>query len=153
MAPFSPFQIFGAFMSIQGRMQAGREEARRQAAIADQQEQNKKVEKLRALQDHNARLDSFDRFLSTTNAVVAINNRSQNDRSIAALKKAGKKRSMEELDRARLQSLFTQSRMQFAADDARRAGSFARQQALMSSAQSIASMGYQMEQITPTDGA
>ena len=146
------FQIAGAIISAFGQIQAGRAEARRQAAIAAQQEQNKKVEKLRALQDHNARLDSFDRFLSTTNAVVAINNRSQNDRSIAALKKAGKKRSMEELDRARLQSLFTQSRMQFAADDARFAGSMARQQALISTASSIASMGYQMEQVTPTGG-
>lgn len=147
------FQIAGAIFSAFGQIRAGQAESRRQAAIAAQQEQNKKFEKLRALQDHNARLDSFERFLSTTNAVLAINNRSQSDRSIAALKKAGKERSMEELDRARLQSLFTQGRMQFAADDARFAGRMARQQALISAATSIASMGYKMEQVTPTDGA
>ncbi len=145
-------QIAGAIFSAFGQIRAGQAESRRQAAIAAQQEQNRKFEKLRALQDHNARLDSFERFLSTTNAVSAINNRAQSDRSIAALKKAGKERSMEELDRARLQSLFTQSRMQFAADDARFAGSMARQQALVSAATSIASMGYQMEQVTPTGG-
>ena len=148
----SPFMIAGAFISAVGALQAGNAEARRQAAIASQQEQNKKFEKLRALQDHNARLDSFERFVSTTNAVSAINNRAQSDRSIAALKKAGKERSMEELDRARLQSLFTQGRMQFAADDARFAGRMARQQALVSAATSIASMGYKMEQVTPTSG-
>lgn len=147
----NPFMIASAAFSVFGRIQAGRAEANRQAAIAAQQEQNKKFEKLRALQDHNARLDAFERFLSTTNAVSAINNRAQSDRSIAALKKAGKERKVEELDRARLQSLFTQGRMQFAADDARFAGRMAQQQALVSAATSIASMGYKMEQITPTD--
>ena len=148
----SPFMIAGAVFNAYGQIRAGQAESRRQAAIAAQQEQNKKFEKLKALQDHNARLDLFERFLSTTNAVSAINNRAQSDRSIAALKKAGKERSMEELDRARLQSLFTQSRMQFAADDARFAGQMARQQALIGAATSIASMGYKMEQVTPTDG-
>jgi autotransporter translocation and assembly factor TamB len=148
----NPFMIAGAFISAVGALQAGNAEARRQAAIAAQQEQNKKFEKLRALQDHNARLDSFERFVSTTNAVSAINNRAQSDRSIAALKKAGKERSKEELDRTRVQSLFTQGRMQFAADDARFAGSMARQQALISAATSIASMGYRMEQVTPEGG-
>jgi len=148
----SPFMIAGAVFNAYGQIRAGQAESRRQAAIAAQQEQNKKFEKLRALQDHNARLETFERFLSTTNAVSAINNRAQTDRSIAALKKAGKERSMEELDRARLQSLFTQGRMQFAADDARFAGRMARQQALISAATSIASMGYKMEQVTPTSG-
>lgn len=148
----NPFMIAGSILNAYGTIQAGKAESRRQAAIAAQQEQNKKFEKLRALQDHNARLDSFERFLSTTNAVSAINNRAQSDRSIAALKKAGKEKSMEELDRARLQSLFTQGRMQFAADDARFAGRMARQQALISAATSIASMGYKMEQVTPTSG-
>ena len=148
----SPFMIAGAVFNAYGQIRAGQAESRRQAAIAAQQEQNKKFEKLKALQDHNARLDSFERFLSTTNAVSAINNRAQSDRSIAALKKAGKERSMEELDRARLQSLFTQSRMQFAADDARFAGQMARQQALIGAATSIASMGYKMAQVTPTSG-
>ncbi len=148
----NPFMIAGAFISAVGALQAGNAESRRQAAIAAQQEQNKKFEKLRALQDHNARLDSFERFVSTTNAVSAINNRAQSDRSIAALKKAGKEKSKEELDRTRVQSLFTQGRMQFAADDARFAGSMARQQALISAATSIASMGYRMEQVTPVGG-
>ena len=146
----NPFMIAGALFSVVGTLQAGRAEARRQAAIASQQEQNKKVEQLRALQDHNARLDSFDRFISTTNAVAAINNRSQSDRSIAALKRAGRDKSMQQIDRARTQSLFTQSRMQFAADDARFAGQLARQQALVSAASSIATMGYRMQQVTPT---
>ena len=95
-------------------------------------------------------MDSFDRFISTTNAVAAINNRSQSDRSIAALKRAGRDKSMQQIDRARTQSLFTQSRMQFAADDARFAGQLARQQALVSAASSIATMGYRMQQVTPT---
>jgi len=146
----NPFMIAGALFSVVGTLQAGRAEARRQAAIASQQEQNKKVEQLRALQEHNARLDSFDRFISTTNAVAAINNRSQSDRSIAALKRAGRDKSMQQIDRARTQSLFTQSRMQFAADDARFAGQLARQRAITSAASSIATMGYRMEQVTPT---
>ena len=146
----NPFMIASGLLSVVGTLQAGRAEARRQAAIVSQREQNKKVEQLRALQEHNARLDSFDRFVSTTNAVAAINNRSQSDRSIAALKRAGRDKSMQQIDRARTQSLFTQSRMQFAADDARFASQLARQRAITSAASSIATMGYRMQQVTPT---
>ena len=55
----SPFMIAGAVFNAYGQIRAGQAESRRQAAIAAQQEQNKKFEKLKALQDHNARLDSF----------------------------------------------------------------------------------------------
>ena len=81
---------------------------------------------------------------------IELDKRQTKAKLIAALKKAGKERSKEELDRTRVQSLFTQGRMQFAADDARFAGQLARQQALVSAASSIATMGYRMQQVTPT---
>ena len=137
------FKLFGA-------MQSARAEKRRQAAIAAQQEQNAKMEKLRALQDHNARIEAFSAYQSTANTVRAVNNRSSSDRSYQAIVKAGKQRSQTDLDRARVQSLFTQGRMKFAAADARYTGSMAMQQALLSAGSDIAMSGYKMQQVTPT---
>ena len=57
--------------------------------------------------------------------------RGAGDRSIAAIKKAQSK-SQEDLGRAATQSMFTQSRMQFAADDARAVGSLAMQTGFLS---------------------
>ena len=142
-------QIAGALFSFIGQQTAASAEARRQAAIAQQQEQNAKFEKLRALQEHNARVASYIAYQSTTNAVRAINRRGAGDRSLAALNRAAKSKSREDLSRAATQSLFTQSRMQFAADDARAAGSLALQTGFLKSASSLAMMGYQMQQVTP----
>ncbi len=143
-------QIAGAILSVIGQSRAASAEARRQEAIAIQQEQNKKFEQLRALQEHNARVGAFIAYQSTTNAVRAINRRGPNDRSIKALMKAGKTKSQEDLARSATQSLFTQSRMQFAADDARSAGATALQTGFFKTASSLAMMGYQMQQVTPT---
>ena len=146
----NPFMIAGTVLNFMGQQRAAAAESRRQAAIAQQQEQNKKFEKLRALQEHNARVSAYLAYQSTTNAVRAINRRGAGDRSIAAIKKAAQSKSQEDLGRAATQSLFTQSRMQFAADDARAAGSLAMQTGFLRSASSIAMMGYQMQQVTPT---
>ena len=143
-------QIAGAILSVIGQSGAASAEARRQEAIAIQQEQNKKFEQLRALQEHNARVGAFIAYQSTTNAVRSINRRGSNDRSIKALMKAGKTKSQEDLARSATQSLFTQSRMQFAADDARSAGTTALQTGFFKTASSLAMMGYQMQQVTPT---
>ena len=134
-------QIAGALFSFIGQQTAASAEARRQGAIAQQQEQNAKFEKLRALQEHNARVASYIAYQSTTNAVRAINRRGTGDRSLAALNRAAKSKSQEDLSRAATQSLFTQSRMQFAADDARAAGSLALQTGFFKSASSLAMMG------------
>jgi len=143
MAISAGLQVFGA-------IQSGRAEKRRQAAIAMQQEQNAKMEKLRALQDHNARIEAFKAYESTANTVRAVNNRSSSDRSYQAIMKASKEKSRTDLGRARTQSLFTQGRMRFAAQDARYSGSIAMQQALLSAGSSVAMASYNMQQVTPT---
>ena len=144
------FLAISTGLKVFGAMQAGRAEKRRQAAIAAQQEQNAKFEKLRALQDHNARIAAFSAYESTANAARAINRRSTSDRSYQAIMKASRERSRDDLDRVRVQSLLTQSRMAFAAADARASGSLAMQQALLSAGSDVAMSGYKMQQVTPT---
>ena len=102
------------------------------------------------MQDHNARIAAFSAYESTANAARAINRRSTSDRSYQAIMKASRERSREQLDRARVQSLFTQSRMAFAAADARASGSLAMQQALLSAGSGVAMAGYKMQQVIPT---
>ena len=128
----NPYVMIGmAGLSALGSMQAGRAENRRQQAIADQQEQNAKFEKLRAMQEHNARLSNLRGFQSAANVARAVNQRGQSDRSYRAIMKASQKDAKTDEGRARTQTLFTQSRMKFAAADARFSGSQALRQGQM----------------------
>jgi|DEB0MinimDraft_4_1074332.scaffolds.fasta_scaffold06275_2 hypothetical protein len=142
-------QLFGSAVSAMGSIQAGQAEKRRQAAIAQQYEQNAKMEKLKALQEHNKRVQSLNAFQSAANVARAFNNRAASDRSFQAIQKASVKESDEDMRRARLQSLSAQQRMRFAAADARFSGSMAAQQGIVSAFGTIGTGIYRYSQITP----
>ena len=142
-------QLFGSAVSAMGSIQAGQAEKKRQAAIAQQYEQNAKMEKLRALQEHNKRVQNLNAFQSAANVARAFNNRAASDRSFQAIQKASLKETREDIRRARLQSLSAQERMKFAAADARFSGSMAAQQGMMSAFSTIGAGIYRYSQITP----
>jgi hypothetical protein len=142
-------QLFGSAVSAMGSIQAGQAEKKRQAAISQQYEQNAKMEKLRALQEHNKRIQNLNAFQSAANVARAFNNRAASDRSFQAIQKASVKETSEDIRRARLQSLSSQERMKFAAADAKFSGSMAAQQGMMSAFSTIGSGIYRYSQITP----
>lgn len=122
--------IAGVGLSMLGSYSAGKAEKNRQNAIAAQQKQNAEFEKLSAEQEHNARQAKLDALLRMNEAARGKNNRGSNDRSLAALTRANKKESATGDARARVQSMLTQSRMQYAAADARASGNQAMRSAL-----------------------
>lgn len=141
-------QLFGSAVSAMGSIQAGQAERRRQAAIAQQYEQNAKMEELSALQDHNKRIQNLNAFQSAANVARAFNNRAASDRSFQAIQRASIKETDEDMRRARLQSLSKQERMRFAAADARFSGSMAAQQGMISAFGTMTSGIYKYSQIT-----
>lgn len=145
----NPYVMIGmAGLSALGSMQAGRAENRRLQALADQQEQNAKFEKLRAMQEHNARLANLRGFQTAANVARAVNQRGQSDRSYQAIMKASQRDAKTEEGRARTQSLFTQSRMRFAAADARYSGAMAIRQGQMQALGTMAQGISRYQQVT-----
>ena len=145
-------QLFGTAVSAMGSIQAGQAERKRQAMIAQQYEENAKMEKLSALQDHNKRLQNARAFQSAANVARAFNNRAASDRSFQAIQRSTMKETREDIRRARLQSLSAQERMRFAAADARFAGQMASRQGMISAFGTVASGIYRYSQVTPPSG-
>ena len=127
------FMVAAAGLSIYGSMQAGKAEQARQRQIAAQQEQNAKFEELSALQAHNERQDRLASLIGVNETMRAKANRGSNDRSIAALTRAEKKKSSTQDNRARTQTMLSVSRSRFAAADARAQGNQAMRTALFKS--------------------
>lgn len=141
------FMVAAAGLSIYGSLQAGKAEQQRQRAIEAQQKQNAKFEELSALQAHNERQDRLSSLIGVNETMRAKSNRGSNDRSIAALTRAEKKKSSKEDGRARTQSMLTTSRTRFAAADARASGNQAMRSALFKSVGTAISLGDSMSEI------
>lgn len=141
------FMVASAAFSAFGSIQAGKAEKQRQARKAAQYKENAKFEALKAMQDHNKRIAEFSAYASTANTVRAINSRGSNDRSYKAIMKASGDNRDTNLGRENLQSLFTQSRMRFAASDARFAGQQAQQTAMYKALGSTAMAGHYYQEI------
>ena len=141
------FMVAAAGLSIYGSMQAGKAEQARQRQIAAQQEQNAKFEELSALQAHNERQDRLASLIGVNETIRAKGNRGSNDRSIAALTKAERKKSATADGRARTQSMLSVSRSRFAAADARVQGNQAMRTALFKSVGTAISLGDKMSEI------
>lgn len=141
------FMVASAALSAYGTMQEGKAERRRQNRIAAQHQENAKFEALKAMQDHNKRIAEFSAYASTANTIRAINSRGSNDRSFKAIIKASENNRDTNLGRQNLQSLFTQSRMRFAASDARFAGQQAQQTAMYKALGSTAMAGHYYKEI------
>ena len=95
-------------ISFMGSMSAARA-AKREAAMQQRQlETEKKMSKLRALQEHNIRLANLQTFLNTNQAIAGVSGRDiSQDRSLKALQEKAKKEMATEVGRARVQELAT----------------------------------------------
>jgi hypothetical protein len=114
--------IAGQVLSLFGSMQQASAQRRQAARIAEQQEFNARLERIRGQQEHNDRLDAFETYRSTANSIRGKTNRDVNDRSFKARVNAGKDKSTEQIDRARVNSMFAENRMRYQAENTRRQG-------------------------------
>lgn len=114
--------MFGQVISLFGSMQQASAQRRQAARVAEQQEFNARLERIRGQQEHNDRLDAFETYRSTANSIRGKTNRDFNDRSFKARVNAGKDKSTEQIDRARVNSMFTENRMRYQAENTRRQG-------------------------------
>ena len=142
--------MFGQAVSLFGSMQQASARRRQTARIAEQQEFNARLERIRSEQEHNDRLDAFETYRSTANAVRGVSGRDLNDRSFKARVKAGKDKSTEQLNRATTQSMFTQNRMRYQAENTRMQGNINANATMMSG---MASFAIGMDKITSVTGS
>jgi hypothetical protein len=116
------FAVFGQVLGLFGSMQQASAQRRQAARVAEQQEFNARLERIRGQQEHNDRLDAFETYRSTANSIRGKTNRDANDRSFNARVNAGKDKSTEQIDRARVNSMFTENRMRYQAENTRSQG-------------------------------
>jgi hypothetical protein len=116
------FMMIGQMFSLMGSMQQASAQRRQAERIAEQQEFNAKLERIRGQQEHNDRLDAFETYRSTANSIRGTSNRDVNDRSFNARVNAGKSKSTEQIDRARVNSMFAENRMRYQAENTRSQG-------------------------------
>jgi hypothetical protein len=114
--------MFGQVLSLFGSMQQASAQRQQAARVAEQQEFNARLERIRGQQEHNDRLDAFETYRSTANSIRGKTNRDVNDRSFKARVNAGKDKSTEQIDRARVNSMFAENRMRYQAENTRRQG-------------------------------
>jgi len=114
--------MFGQVLSLFGSMQQASAQRQQAARVAEQQEFNARLERIRGQQEHNDRLDAFETYRSTANSIRGKTNRDVNDRSFNARVNAGKDKSTEQIDRARVNSMFAENRMRYQAENTRRQG-------------------------------
>ena len=103
-----PLAIASTAISFMGSMSAARA-AKREAALQQRQlEAEKKMNRLRALQEHNIRLANLQTFLNTNQAIAGVSGRDiSQDRSLKALQEKAKREMATEVGRARVQELAT----------------------------------------------
>ena len=101
-------QLAAAGISLLGSMRAASDARSQGRNAARQYKENAEMDKLRALQEKNARVSNFNASMSTVDAQAGFANRSE--RSVAAVRKRGRNQIRKETDRARTQSLFTRGR-------------------------------------------
>ena len=142
--------MFGQALSLFGSMQQASAQRRQAARVAEQQEFNARLERIRSEQEHNDRLAAFDTYRSTANAGRGVSGRDLNDRSFKARVKAGKDKSTEQLNRATTQSMFTQNRMRYQAENTRMQGNINANATMMSG---MASFAIGMDKITSVTGS
>ena len=133
----------GMMLDVTGADQQAREEAIRQGEIKRQALENKEMAKLAAEQQATQRSRSYSNFLRSTSATAGFNRRAD-DRSLKAIQEAGKKKTTEELQAIRLQSLFTQGRYASQAAYADFETRSAQSAALMSQMSTVISGGMKM---------
>ena len=108
MSPTLALALVSTGISVMGSMSAAAA-AKREAALQRRQlEAEKKMSKLRALQEHNIRMEKLQSFLNTNDAISGVSGRDiGSDRSLKALREKAKKDMATEVGRARVQELAT----------------------------------------------
>ena len=103
-----PLAIASTAISFMGSMSAAKA-AKREAALQQRQlEAEKKMSRLRALQEHNIRLANLQTFLNTNQAIAGVSGRDiSQDRSLKALQEKAKREMATEVGRAKVQELAT----------------------------------------------
>tara|TARA_B100001094_G_C17992507_1_gene700940 strand:+ start:425 stop:946 length:522 start_codon:yes stop_codon:yes gene_type:complete len=137
----------GMALDVTGADQEAREETIRQGEIKRQALENKEMAKLAAEQQATQRSRSYSNFLRSTSATAGFNRRAD-DRSLKAIQEAGKKKTTEELQAIRLQSLFTQGRYASQAAYADFETRSAQSAALMSQMSTVISGGQKMYNVS-----
>ena len=132
------FMMIGQAISLFGSFQQASAQRRQAARVAEQQEFNARLERIRSEQEHNDRLDAFETYRSTANAIRGVNNIDMNSRSFKARVNAGKDKSIEQINRATTQSMFTQNRMRYQAENTRMQGNINANATMMSGMASFA---------------
>lgn len=138
----------GTMVDITGADQEARAEAIRQAELKRQAEENKEMAKLKGEQLATQRSRVYTNFLRDTSATAGFNRRGD-DRSLKAVQAAGKKKTTEELQAIKLQSLLTQSRFASQMAFADLETQFAQDAALMSQVSTVAGNAYKAAMVMP----
>ena len=92
-------QLAAAGISLLGSMRAASDARSQGRNAARQYKENAEMDKLRALQEKNARVSNFNASMSTVDAQAGFANRSE--RSIAAVRKRGRNQIRKETDKIR----------------------------------------------------
>ena len=137
----------GTLVSVTGAQQEADAEAVRQGELKRQAQENKEMAKLKGEQLATQRSRVYTNFLKDTSATAGFNRRGD-DRSLKAIQQAGKKKTTEELQSIKLQSLLTQSRFASKIAFADLETQFAQDAALMSQVSTVTGNGYKATQVT-----
>ena len=135
-------------MDKTGADQEAPHEAIRQAELKRQAQENKEMAKLKGEQLATQRSRVYTNFLKDTSATAGFNRRGD-DRSLRAIQQAGKKKTTEELQAIKLQSLLTQSRFASQMAFADLETQFAQDTALMSQVSTVAGNAYKAAMVMP----
>lgn len=147
------FAAFGQVISLFGSFQQAAEQKRHAKRLAEQQEFNARLERIRSEQEHNDRLKAFEAYRSTSNAIRGVSGRSADDRSIKARVKAGRDLSIEQMNRAQTQSMFTQNRMRYQAENTRMQGNINANATMMAGMANFAIGMDKLSAVTPSSGS
>ena len=108
MEPMTALAIGSTALSFMGSIGAAKA-AKREAALQRRQlEAEKKMSRLRALQEHNIRLANLQTFINTNQAIAGVSGRDiSQDRSLRAIRQRAEREMATEVGRARVQELAT----------------------------------------------
>lgn len=144
------WMVAGAVVSGIGAIQAGKARAAEARAQAAQLEEQKKDAKVRAMQEHNLRMQNLNVMLGVNQSLAGVMGRDE-DRSLAAIRERIMKEATTLEDRSRLQYLTDQSQRSMSIQIAGLRARNARRAGTISAIGSLLSAGHQYSKISGTN--
>ena len=141
------WMVAGAVVSGIGAIQAGKARAAEARAQAAQLEEQKKDAKVRAMQEHNLRMQNLNVMLGVNQSLAGVMGRDE-DRSLAAIRERIMKEATTLEDRSRLQYLTDQSQRSMSIQIAGLRARNARRAGTISAIGSLLSAGHQYSKIS-----